>query len=968
MPFTLGQRWISDTESELGLGAVVAIDARMVTLLFPASGENRLYSRSDAPITRVMFNEGDTITSHEGWQLQVESIEEDKGLLTYIGTRLDTQEKNVSLREVFLDSKLTFNKPQDRLFAGQIDRMDRFALRYRARKFQSEQVKHQATGLRGIRASLIPHQLHIANEVGKRHHPRVLLADEVGLGKTIEAGMIIHQQLIAGRAERVLIIVPDSLQHQWLVEMLRRFNLRFSLFDDSRYSEAQHDSDNPFETEQLVLCSLDFVRRSKQRFDQLVEAGWDMMVVDEAHHLQWSESAPSREYQVIETLAENVPSILLLTATPEQLGQESHFARLRLLDPSRFHDYQEFIAEQENYRPVADAVSLLLSGEKLTNDQQNLLNELIKEQDIEPLLKAANVESEDGTAARQELINMLMDRHGTSRLLFRNTRNGVKGFPRRELHSLKMPLPTQYQTAIKVAGIMGAKKDTETRAKEMLYPEQIYQEFEGENATWWNFDPRVEWLMGFLTANRHEKVLVICAKAATALQLEQVLREREGIRAAVFHEGLSLLERDRAAAYFASEEEGAQVLLCSEIGSEGRNFQFANQLVMFDLPFNPDLLEQRIGRLDRIGQNRDITINVPYLENTAQSVLLRWYHEGLDAFEHTCPTGRAIYDKYYQPLLQFMADPTVTDGFDEFIKTCREEHDSLKLQLEQGRDRLLEMHSNGGESGNQLAQEIGEGDNDTELVNFSLNLFDIVGINQEDKSDNLIILTPSDHMLVPDFPGLPQDGCTITFDREQALSREDTQFISWEHPIIRNGLDLVLSSDTGSCAVSLLKNKALPVGTLLTELIYVVEAQAPKHLQISRFLPATPVRLLIDLKGNNLSSQVEFESFNRQLNAINRHMASKLVNAVQNEVHSVLRLSEPMVETEAKALIESAKEAADKALTLEFSRLEALKAVNPNIRDEELDIIEEERQQLITNIDQATWRLDAIRLVVVTHQ
>ncbi|WP_272667918.1 RNA polymerase-associated protein RapA [Providencia sp. PROV117] len=968
MPFTLGQRWISDTESELGLGAVVAIDARMVTLLFPASGENRLYSSSDAPITRVMFNEGDTITSHEGWQLQVESIEEDKGLLTYIGTRLDTQETGVSLREVFLDSKLTFNKPQDRLFAGQIDRMDRFALRFRARKFQSEQVKHQATGLRGIRASLIPHQLHIANEVGKRHHPRVLLADEVGLGKTIEAGMIIHQQLMAGRAERVLVIVPDSLQHQWLVEMLRRFNLRFSLFDDSRYSEAQHDSDNPFETEQLVLCSLDFVRRNKQRFDQLVEAGWDMMVVDEAHHLQWSETAPSREYQVIETLAENIPSILLLTATPEQLGQESHFARLRLLDPSRFHDYQEFIAEQENYRPVADAVSLLLSGDKLTNDQQNLLNELIKEQDIEPLLKAANLESEDGNAARQELINMLMDRHGTSRLLFRNTRNGVKGFPRRELHSLKMPLPTQYQTAIKVAGIMGSKKDVETRTKEMLYPEQIYQEFEGENATWWNFDPRVEWLMGFLTANRHEKVLVICAKAATALQLEQVLREREAIRAAVFHEGLSLLERDRAAAYFASQEEGAQVLLCSEIGSEGRNFQFANQLVMFDLPFNPDLLEQRIGRLDRIGQSRDISIHVPYLENTAQSVLIRWYHEGLDAFEHTCPTGRAIYDKYYQPLLQFMAEPTVTEGFDDFIKTCRAEHDSLKLQLEQGRDRLLEMHSNGGESGNQLAEEISEGDNDTELVNFALNLFDIVGINQEDKSDNLIILTPSDHMLVPDFPGLPQDGCTITFDREQALSREDTQFISWEHPIIRNGLDLVLSGDTGSCAVSLLKNKALPVGTLLTELIYVVEAQAPKNLQISRFLPATPVRLLIDLKGNNLSSQVEFESFNRQLNAINRHMASKLVNAVQNEVHSVLRLSEPMIEKEANALIENAKEAADKALTLELSRLEALKAVNPNIRDEELDIIEEERQQLMTNIDQATWRLDAIRLVVVTHQ
>lgn len=107
-------------------------------------------------------------------------------------------------------------------------------------------------------------------------------------------------------------------------------------------------------------------------------------------------------------------------------------------------------------------------------------------------------------------------------------------------------------------------------------------------------------------------MLVICAKADTALQLEQMLREREAIRAAVFHEGLSIIERDRAAAYFASEEEGAQVLLCSEIGSEGRNFQFASQLVMFDLPFNPDLLEQRIGRLDRIGQMHDIQIMVPY--------------------------------------------------------------------------------------------------------------------------------------------------------------------------------------------------------------------------------------------------------------------------------------------------------------------------------------------------------------------
>lgn len=968
MPFTLGQRWISDTESELGLGTVVAMDARTVTLLFPITGENRLYARNDSPITRVMFNPGDVVTSHEGWQMKVEDVQQEKGLFNYIGTRLDTEESDILLREVFLDSKLTFSKPQDRLFAGQLDRMDRFALRYRARKFQSEQYRKPWSGLRGMRTNLIPHQLHIAHDVGRRHAPRVLLSDEVGLGKTIEAGMILHQQLLSGAAQRVLIVVPETLQHQWLVEMLRRFNLRFALFDDERYAEALHDSANPFDTEQLVICSLAFVRRNKQRLEQLCEAQWDMLVVDEAHHLVWSESAPGREYLAIEQLAEHIPGILLLTATPEQLGMESHFARLRLLDPNRFHDFGQFVSEQQNYRPIADAVALLLAGETLNAEQLNAISELINEQDAEPLLKAANSATDDAKAARQELVNLLMDRHGTSRVLFRNTRNGVKGFPQRELHTIKLPLPTQYQTAIKVSGIMSARKSAEARAHDMLYPEQIYQEFEGDNATWWNFDPRVAWLMGYLTSHRSQKVLVICAQATTALQLEQVLREREGIRAAVFHEGMSIIERDRAAAWFAEEDTGAQVLLCSEIGSEGRNFQFASQLVMFDLPYNPDLLEQRIGRLDRIGQSRDIQIHIPYLEQTAQAVLVRWYHEGLDAFEHTCPTGRAIYDKVNTRLIDYLAAPEKTEGFDDLIAHCRALHDALKAQLEQGRDRLLEIHSNGGARAAALAESIGEQDDDTSLVSFAMNLFDIVGVNQDDRGEHMIVLTPSDHMLVPDFPGLAEDGCTITFRRDVALSREDAQFITWEHPLIRNGLDLVLSGDTGSSALSLLKNKALPVGTLLLELIYVVEAKAPKQLQLTRFLPPTPVRMLLDKNGNNLASQVEFEGFNRQLNAVNRHTGSKLVNAVQKEVHAILQLGEAQIADAAEALIAAASQEADTVLSAELARLEALRAVNPNIRDDELEAIEHNRQQILTSLGEAGWRLDALRLIVVTHQ
>lgn len=639
MSFALGQRWISDTESDLGLGTVVALDARTVTLMFAASEENRVYARSDAPVTRVIFNVGDVVDSQQGWSLQVEQVVEDQGVYTYLGTRVDTEESGVALREIFLSNQIRFNKPQDKLFAGQIDRMDNFVLRYRALTNQYQQHKSPMRGLCGMRAGLIPHQLYIAHEVGRRHAPRVLLADEVGLGKTIEAGMIIHQQVLTGRAERILIVVPETLQHQWLVEMMRRFNLHFSIFDEERCVEAFSEADNPFETQQYVLCSLDFLRKSRQRFEQALEAEWDLLVVDEAHHLEWHPEKPSREYQVIEALAEQTPGVLLLTATPEQLGRESHFARLRLLDADRFYDYEAFVKEEEQYAPVADAVTALFSGEKLSDEAKNKITELLSEQDVEPLFKALESHaSEDEIAlARQELIDNLMDRHGTGRVLFRNTRAAIKGFPVRNVHLLPLEIPSQYTTSMRVAGMLGGKLTPEARAMKMLYPEEIFQEFEGEESSWWQFDSRVNWLLEKVKAKRSEKILVIASRASTALQLEQALREREGIRATVFHEGMSIIERDKAAAYFAQEEGGAQVLICSEIGSEGRNFQFANQLVMFDLPFNPDLLEQRIGRLDRIGQKRDIDVYVPYLTETSQAILARWFQEGLNAFAETCP-------------------------------------------------------------------------------------------------------------------------------------------------------------------------------------------------------------------------------------------------------------------------------------------------------------------------------------------
>ena len=920
MSFAIGQRWISETENSLGLGIITALDFRSVTLHFPATDETRIYAVAQAPLTRIALNKGEQLHHQAGWQGEVIDVQEMNGLLFYLVK--NAQGEDVIVNEKELSPIISFSQAKDRLFSAQIDRSEHFALRYQTLLHQQAQFQSPLRGLRGNRAGLIPHQLHIAQEVGNRINPRVLLADEVGLGKTIEAGMILQNQLFAEKVQRVLIIVPETLQHQWLVEMLRRFNLHFSLFDEERCEDFAEQAINPFSTESLIICALDWLKAHPNRVQQAIEAEFDCLIVDEAHHLAWSENAPSAAYLLVEQLANAIPSVLLLTATPEQLGLESHFARLRLLDPERFYDYQSFLKEQENYQPVADAVQSLLSEKPLSAIEKNHISDLLHEQDVEPLFKAlACHNDEEKQAARQELIQNLIDRHGTSRILFRNTRQGVKGFPHRVYHQITID-------AAKV-------------------------------------DEKIHWLIDFLKSHRNEKILVICKTAQTAIQLEQILREKEAIRSAVFHERMSIIERDRAAAYFADTDNGAQVLLSSSIGSEGRNFQFACHLVLFDLPENPDLLEQCIGRLDRIGQTRDVQIYVPCLSGSAQQDLARWYHEGLNAFEQTCPIGMALFEQY-ETLLKVRSENKA--DFEQLILQTQKQAKALRLALEKGRDRLLELNSNGGEKAQRLASEIAQTDNSPQLVDFALNLFDIIGVEQDDLGENSIVITPTGTMLVPDFPGLKEEGVTVTFDRQLALAREELEFLTWDHPMIRQGIDLIASGDIGKASMALLINKQLPAGTLLVELIYMIESQSPKGLQLNRFLPPTPVRLLLDSKGNDLAGQVNFDTLQNKLKPLSKDITNKMVKMARPNIEQLIKIGDHEMAEIAQAQIQEASRLADQTLSTELNRLIALKAVNKNIRQAEIDLLEQQRLVSLEELSKASWRLDSLRVIVTNKE
>ncbi len=972
MPFQVGQRWISDSESDQGLGTVTNIEHRFVTIVFTATGESRQYAKENAPLTRVIFNQGDSIPSHEGWMLKVSSRSEDRGIITYHGIRQDAdQSEEVSLKEVMIDHFIKFNKPHDRLLNSQVDRLDWFRLRKDCLHHQYQQQQSELMGLTGARVNLIPHQLYIADEVGNRFAPRVLLADEVGLGKTIEAGLIIHQQLVSGRAKRILIIVPESLMHQWLVEMLRRFNLNFSIFDEDRCVEvAGDDNTNPFSSEQLVLVNLGFVTKNQKWYEELISEDWDLMVVDEAHHLNYHQDKPSIEYQCIEQLAQVIPGVLLLTATPDQLGHEGHFARLRLLDPDRFFDYDKFTEEESHYSEVANAANALVEGEKLSKEQENTLSTLLKESNISEQLTTLNGDdTKEQQTVRQQLLAQLLDRHGTGRILFRNSRNTIKGFPAREVHSAPLTMPEQYQETINDFMLSGCPETLANtkQAKFIFTPEMLYG-LDHQSETWTDFDPRVDYLIDLLKSLKKEKVLVICAHAQTAIDLEAALRVKEGIRAAVFHEGLSIFERDRAAAYFAQDEDSAQLLLCSEIGSEGRNFQFSHHLVLFDLPSNPDLLEQRIGRLDRIGQTEIIRLHVPYFEDSAQHLLFDWYQQGMQAFEHTCITGRVVYEAYGQQLLSLtLSAQQVSSEAEQLISDSWQKHCQIKAELESGRDKLLELNSSGQGRAHELVEKIERNDRQIHLPQFMFQALDVFGVQQDDKADNAIALNQSEHMLNSNFPCLPEDGTTVTFDRSTALINENYQLLTWDHPMVRGVMDLVLSDEIGNASIGLLKNESLPVGTFFLECLFTVEATAPAHLQLGRYLPTTPIRILVEKSGKNLADKVSESVLDKQLTPVKKQMALQLIKALKSQIGPLVSKAEEHGELQIAAIQTKALANMKTKLEQEQQRLTALKAINPSVRQAEIDFIAHQQSELTHYIDKAQLTFEAVRMIVVTH-
>jgi ATP-dependent helicase HepA len=941
----VGQRCMSEREPELGLGVVASVDraAKRIAVAFPASGEQRLYALGTAVLKRVQFRAGETVATRDGGELAIEGVEESGGLLTYVGA-------GRRVREDAISDVAGVSSPPERFMAGQTDAGEVFDLRLRALQAQARFRQSEVRGFLGGRIDLIPHQFFILGEVAARRLPRVLLADEVGLGKTIEAGLILQRLLAVGQVKRALVLVPESLTHQWFVELLRRFNLWFSIYDEARClaCEQSDPGKNPFHASQLALASVAFLAESETRREQALAAGWDLVIIDEAHHLDWTPERASPGYALVERLAAASPGLLLLTATPTQLGLTGHFARLRLLDPHRYADLEKFRAEAEGYGAVAAVAEKIVERQPLTPADRAAL-ERIFHRDPARLAVHLDALAAGKAGAREALLQTLLDQHGTGRVVFRNTRAAMTGFPRRQFCPAPLDAGGNLTLLARVARELEAEENgTGTGADAAI--RYSFKE-----------DPRIDWLVAFLLEDRARKVLLICKSQRKAAAIEAALKEKTNVSIGLFHEGLPLVQRDRQAAWFA-EPGGAQLLLCSEIGSEGRNFQFAHDLVLFDLPLNPGLLEQRIGRLDRIGQTQTIKLHAPHLAGSADACVIAWYHRGLEAFETSLPGGNDYQEAFKARLLEVALahDGRDDTDLDALIAETIAFRAALSEKMRRGRDRLLELNSFNREAAERMLARVRAADADPFLRAFLLALLDHFGVRVKEHEEGDVFLDPS-HAYIEGFPSIPADGMLATFDRRRAIAREDIRFLSADHALVQDAIDLLIDSPAGTTAFGRIVTDE---PNLLLEAVFVLEAVADTRWQVDRFLAPTPVRVLVDLRGNDLTDErkaagvaADFED-----EPPHRFLEQRSFNA--GVLKGLVASATEFAEARTRALTAAAQERATATLNAEIQRLKDLARVNDLIHPEEIALAEEQLARLRAALGAARLRLDSIRVIL----
>jgi SNF2 family DNA or RNA helicase len=450
---------------------------------------------------------------------------------------------------------------------------------------------------------VLEHQTRTAVTVLRRMRGRAMLCDEVGLGKTIEAGLILSELLVRRLAKSVLIVAPPSLVAQWQGEMRRKFGIELSTHDDPTFRES-----GGWQKHERVIVSLHSGKREPHR-SAILKRRWDVVIVDEAHHLRNRATEAWKFASEIEK-----QFILLLTATPVQNNLEELFNLVTLLEPgllSTRKDFtRRFVSRGDKLTPNnVDELHALLAEVMVRNRRNNVGLQFTRR-----FARTLTVElGPDERALYDSVASMVRD--GLS--------EGKAGshLNRMTLLTLQMALGSSPAAAAAMLENLCEKSSSTARHTELKRLHEAAQGMAGGGA-------KAARLLRILD-EFPDKMVVFTQFRATQEMLRTTLASA-GHDVAVFHGGLNRMEKESAIEQF---RESSRILLCTESGSEGRNLQFAHGLCNFDLPWNPMRIEQRIGRLSRIGQQRDIEVFNLVAANTIEAAVLHLLEAKLNMFE-----------------------------------------------------------------------------------------------------------------------------------------------------------------------------------------------------------------------------------------------------------------------------------------------------------------------------------------------
>ena len=503
-------------------------------------------------------------------------------------------------------------------------------------------IKNETAG--GFLSSLasgiipLPHQLHVLNRAMETNNIRYILADEVGLGKTIEAGMIIRELKSRGLVSRILVVCPTGLVTQWASEMQEKFHEKFQVILPSDYDTIRRltDNDDVYGQFDQVISPMDSIKPiekhagwseekvekyNEERIYSIINSGWDLIIIDEAHRVAGSSGEVAR-YKLGNLLAQASPYLLLLSATPHNGKTEPFLRLIRLLDADAFPNAKSIVREQvapflirTEKREAIDNNGNLLFKNRLTHlvtiswdERHNLQRELYE-------MVSSYVAKTYNKALRNRKKNMcliflliIMQRMVTSstaairqslerRLnVLLEQRTCVGNLREEDLDELN--IEDGVEDALEAISL-----DMELEIEEL---KQIISL--AKQAQFQNQDAKVEPLLNeidaILSEDRTQKVIIFTEFVATQTYLQELLVNR-GYTVTILNGGMSIDERNAAMQEFKAS---TSIFISTDAGGEGLNLQFANIIINYDLPWNPMKIEQRCGRVDRIGQQRDVHI------------------------------------------------------------------------------------------------------------------------------------------------------------------------------------------------------------------------------------------------------------------------------------------------------------------------------------------------------------------------